>query len=661
MEEDRGLRNRKELIKAAVDSRYALVLAHVKYFQSLSSVGNALQNFVEESVVASVDSTTITGSDHGALNEGSELGTSSWDSETDVISLTDYVHEGSESSEPSSLTVESRLEGSLCIDHCKKCSEEVSTRVFKQSQVVSGPKSVTSQPHHENSGQSVNLPLNAQYGYDPLSSHWSSQGGIGVSYGASVNMRPSSLTSDQYDYGMSFSDPVNLPSKLPRFLQHGSGIFPGGPLNLAPNSPWCMRFPTDFLPNGPRFPLYENGVSYSFPMKLPANDPYFNQAFKPRAAPPCPPPPEVSTWDSLNPFRYFDDNFLGYYYQECCGTGFGSANGPDFKEVNESEGIPDLEDEIEQNLMEEASDETVLGIIDKEGSGEGPSKVAQKDAMKSRHEGCMSSEKDNVSSVNDTLENEMKRNKDSFASKGLVEDKKKNLGTCKIREGLALDGASLRRPRQVTATTLPHGSRSFREALEEIKDAFETVFNHGKELSIALEAGKLPYQLTVPPIVISSPWKHVTPKRLASRRAKMSKISSVILERDTMNSGNLTSTLDKLCAWEKKLYKEVKINLPHLSSNILLSSIFKRITLNRESRFKSNSTYYQFQFHKTTTNSAPHTPRPPRPWATTAPTASHSIPTTITIVATITIPTSSANTRTAVQIPSPYHLRSDDH
>ncbi|KAK3033019.1 hypothetical protein RJ639_035497 [Escallonia herrerae] len=494
-------RNRKELIKAAVDSRYALALAHVKYFQSLSSVGNALQNFVEESVVASVDSTTITGSDHGALDEGSELGTSSWDSETDVISLTDYVHEGSESSEPSSLTVESRSEGSLCIDHCKKCSEEVSTRVYKQSQVVSGPNSVMNRPHHGNSGQFVNLPPNGsrldQYGYDLPNSHWSSLGGIGVSYGASVNMHPSSLTSGQYDCGMSFSDPVNLPSELPRFLQHGSGIFPGGRLYLAPNSPWCMCFPTDFLPNGPRFPLYENGVSYSFPVKMPANDPYFNQALKFRAAPPCPPPPEVSTWDSLNPFRYFDDNFLGYYYQECCGTGFGSANGPDFEEVNESEGFSVLEDEIEQNLMEESSHETVLGIIDKEGSGEGPSKVAQKDAMKSRHEGCMSSEKENVTSVNDTLKNEMKRNKDSFASKGLVEDKKKNLGTCEIQEGLALDGASLRRPRQVTPTTLPHGSRSYREALEEIKDAFETAFNHGKELSIALEAGKLPYQPTV--------------------------------------------------------------------------------------------------------------------------------------------------------------------
>lgn len=28
-----------------------------------------------------------------------------------------------------------------------------------------------------------------------------------------------------------------------------------------------------------------------------------------------------------------------------------------------------------------------------------------------------------------------------------------------------------------------------------------------------------------------------------------------------MNSGNLSSTLDKLYAWEKKLYKEVKVQI----------------------------------------------------------------------------------------------------
>lgn len=40
-----------------------------------------------------------------------------------------------------------------------------------------------------------------------------------------------------------------------------------------------------------------------------------------------------------------------------------------------------------------------------------------------------------------------------------------------------------------------------------------------------------------------------------------------------MKSSNLSSTLDKLHAWEKKLYKEVKVNLFSLATGTVHTSL----------------------------------------------------------------------------------------
>lgn len=48
--------------------------------------------------------------------------------------------------------------------------------------------------------------------------------------------------------------------------------------------------------------------------------------------------------------------------------------------------------------------------------------------------------------------------------------------------------------------------------------------------------------------------------RVSSRRMKMARAYVGDAAKDfNLNSGNISSTLDKLYAWEKKLYKEVKV------------------------------------------------------------------------------------------------------
>lgn len=59
--------------------------------------------------------------------------------------------------------------------------------------------------------------------------------------------------------------------------------------------------------------------------------------------------------------------------------------------------------------------------------------------------------------------------------------------------------------------------------------------------------------------------------RLSPRTMKIAKAYYGESGKDNMKPGNLSSTLDKLYAWEKKLYKEVKVRVPKQNS---ISSVF---------------------------------------------------------------------------------------
>ncbi|KAM4077173.1 hypothetical protein ACJW30_12G119700 [Castanea mollissima] len=123
-------------------------------------------------------------------------------------------------------------------------------------------------------------------------------------------------------------------------------------------------------------------------------------------------------------------------------------------------------------------------------------------------------------------------------------------------------------------TTLSnHGSRDLREVVREIRDEFETASSYGKEVALLLEVGKQPYQTKgtalkvifsricylVAPSMFSSQPPTSSSVRISKRTMKMAKAYYGESVKDfNMKPGNLSSTLDKLYAWEKKLYKEVK-------------------------------------------------------------------------------------------------------
>ncbi|KAA8531127.1 hypothetical protein F0562_005836 [Nyssa sinensis] len=589
-------RERKELIKATVDCRCALASAHILYFQSLLDVSNALNGFIEEELVVSVDLPSSVDSDRQLSGEDSHLEFSSMESDTDLGSLTDCVHEVSEVSEPSSLENDSQLGESSNVYYMKKFSTDVPTSVFEQPQVVyptvqwhDSSKLFTQYPQNGNRVSS-NGPMNfrsnsvrfPQYENETFS-------------GGPMNFLPNNLRFSQYGNGLSSGCPMNFPPNNPRFAQYENGV-PFGDQMLPPNNLMFPQYGNVKFSGGPmNFPFnnlvsdpYGNKVSYGISMDGPPHDPYYNQPDS-SAAPQSPPPPEVSTWDYLNPFNLVDDIFPSNFFRGRYGSGFSSSDS-DLREMREREGIPDLEYDTKRSLMEEAPNEIELEVNDREDLDEGPSEevplrngeevlLSQENESKSSDDGPVPWENETKSSDDgpvpqeiemkrhpDTIGKESTTKSDTVGSNGLEEEERKK-GTFQVKEALTKEGES---SRQVNSTPLAsNGSRDFRETLKEIRDAFDTAFNYGKEVSIMLEAGKLPYQpgvfsswiwsLMGPSMVTYSVPAQMMSKRSASRVVRIAKAKNGNLENDIcMNSRNLSSTLEKIYLWEKKLYEEVK-------------------------------------------------------------------------------------------------------
>ena len=98
----------------------------------------------------------------------------------------------------------------------------------------------------------------------------------------------------------------------------------------------------------PNYPN-ENGGFFGMSMRsLPVEEK--RQLTPPAGPPPLPSPPKVSAWDFFNPFDIYDSGYPGYYSQSKYGS---IASSPDSNEVREREGIPDLEEETENEVIRE--------------------------------------------------------------------------------------------------------------------------------------------------------------------------------------------------------------------------------------------------------------------------------------------------------------------
>ncbi|PIA47455.1 hypothetical protein AQUCO_01400243v1 [Aquilegia coerulea] len=463
-------RERKQLIKAASDHRYALAASHMVYFQSLKDVGEALRKFVDEELVIGNGSDVNGGSDSPVLtlpsdegkkkkksgnSNGNGNGSSSSTSLTHSVSVShhhhspdedSHLHFESSSQDDSSSISEGHIHGSP--DHIHDNSSDMPEPNFSPSRVNTYSyymrKSSTAIPSviYEDPGM---LPRTAQWG-DSSYSSYPQYGGMGGYFGVPMS----------------------------------SGS-----------------------PSHPYFDPYRNV--------------YNNQPQPSAVTPSPPPPPQISTWDFLNPFESIEDTYSSYYPGGR--YGFGSiSSSPDSVEVRQREGIPDLEDDTEQEVMKDVRKEKQKVKENVRGdSGEGTSR-----SVPLRNE-------DNSKP---TEENEMK----SSSNESIV---------------------SIRTSEEETSTKKGVSSEGDGQA---VHDGM-------------LEVGRLPYQprSASVKVIISRIQSMVSLSTLSSSRflssqsphamlslRKMAKVRYEDYGDFRMKSGNLSSTLARLYAWERKLYKEVK-------------------------------------------------------------------------------------------------------
>ncbi|KAF8406691.1 hypothetical protein HHK36_008782 [Tetracentron sinense] len=253
-----------------------------------------------------------------------------------------------------------------------------------------------------------------------------------------------------------------------------------------------------------------------------------------KPAPPPPSPPRNSSWDFLNPF----DAFERFY----------PSNTPsrDSKEVRREEGIPDLEDEEYQYevVKEVHGDEK---FVDGVGNY---SKMAADEVERGNGGEALYRTRPRPSVA---VENEKREYDVHLVDKNVVANEERgNVAAFQARGS-------------------PH-PRGVYEVMREIQLQFERASESGIEVSKMLEAGKLPYHRKNAVYQVSSKMLHViTPLSVVSSQPSAStsaessssaeKSGSIYLDFDEdvgMRSGNLSSTLQKLSMWEKKLYDEVK-------------------------------------------------------------------------------------------------------
>ncbi|XP_042520743.1 protein ALTERED PHOSPHATE STARVATION RESPONSE 1 [Macadamia integrifolia] len=504
-------RKRKDYIKAAADHRYDLASSHVSYFRSLKDVGEALCRFVEEELVIGV----------GSSPPSSPI-------------LTLPSDEGKKKKDSKDSSSSTSLSHSLSFSHHHSPEEDSHIHIDSGSDTESDSESFKLHSHGSPEGPGPEV-----------SSSWP----------------PIDTRGNPYPYSYSGYYMKRSSTAVPTVVYEGPRMSPAAA--QWPEYSYSMN------------PQYGVGGYFGIPMHSPPRDPYYNlPPTPPMATPPPPPPPEVSAWDFLDPFNSVDGGYPGYYSRGSYRIG-SSTSSPDSKEVREREGIPDLEDENEPEPLKEAEQRKGKKEAEqrkgkkveedlKGDSGEGTSRTAAAPLQT----------EDSFPSVQ---EKEIKSSPETIAPKSIEEEEntRKKGVSFEINEASTLDGelgGHGESSKTSSSTTLAaHGTRDLREVMKEIRDEFVNASEYGKEVAVLLEVGKLRYRSrrTIHKVIpsrildfITSPtltFSHPPSRRsqwAADRTMKMAKALPGDPEMDS--SMKLSSTLEQLYVWEKKLYKEVK-------------------------------------------------------------------------------------------------------
>ncbi|XP_059636940.1 protein ALTERED PHOSPHATE STARVATION RESPONSE 1-like [Cornus florida] len=324
-----------------------------------------------------------------------------------------------------------------------------------------------------------------------------------------------------------------------------------------PQSPETVRIET-------YSPMQHYGIDGFFAMQSsPMNSSSFF-SFSPNQRPNFPPPsPQNSQWDFFwNPFSSLD--YYGYPTRSSLDQTVLDDEYTRLRQVREEEGIPELEEETEQEETNKKVNMTKENIYNNVSSAE--EEVFVEDVDEDDDDDDDDCETD---SGNETKNEE----------KGLQSQGRQNTEVSKAQNG----GQVTNQETAVADQKCNEGTPGFTvyvkrrptcmaEVIKDLEDQFMIVCDSASEISAILEASRAQYSSTSNELTAMKVLNPVALFRSASSRSSSSRFlinstssrdegdesTSDFSEESTMFLGNHQSTLDRLFAWEKKLYEEVR-------------------------------------------------------------------------------------------------------
>ncbi|KAJ4957920.1 hypothetical protein NE237_025031 [Protea cynaroides] len=285
----------------------------------------------------------------------------------------------------------------------------------------------------------------------------------------------------------------------------------------------------------------------------PMNSSFFSSSSNRPSFPP-PSPPRTSQWDYFwNPFSSLDT--YGYPTRISLDHNLMDDETAGLRQVREEEGIPDLEDEIEEQ-DEQVGTTEARATIDMNCANHADDVIVEDDTE-------TDSETDTVHEVKGLKSNVTESIEVSEAQNTRLDVSNQERADCDREDKEETPGFTVYVNQRPT---------SMAEVVKDLETQFMIVCNSATEVSTMLEASKAQYSSTSNELTAMKMLNPVALFRSASSRSSSSRFlnnssisrddgyesSSDFSEESCMFSGSHQSTLDRLYAWEKKLYEEVK-------------------------------------------------------------------------------------------------------
>lgn len=317
-------------------------------------------------------------------------------------------------------------------------------------------------------------------------------------------------------------------------------------------------------------PMHQYGIDGFFTMQSPHQDSSY-YSHSPYSRPNLPPPsPQNSQWDFFwNPFSSLD--YYGYPTRSSLDQSIVDDDVAELRQVREEEGIPDLEEETEHEEID-------VGATRREERTEGPVHDKREEVT------VEDVDEDDEDEDNDETECECEcgdehqhepNGLESQANERVELSKAPNTRQVEVNRHETTVSEREKKEEQTPGFTVYVNRRptSMDEVIKDLESQFMIVCNASNEVSAMLEANRAQCLSTSNEVTAIKMLNPVTLFRSASSRSSSARFlvnssggsrdegyesSSDLSDESSMFSGSHHSTLDRLYAWEKRLYEEVR-------------------------------------------------------------------------------------------------------